>query len=221
MDDFLQDCMTDLGVQEHRDFQTTFCVRCRNPQCLHAKWATDKFGERVATQLDRYFNPIQADISDPQYQGLEDFISKLREGKIQVESDRRGDWTVPEIPVTDGVSNKTESEQTSSVDDAAQQLSRVRGGEDLNLPDPLEAEVEAYANEPEPPAPEPVAPEPPPAQEPPASVGNTEVPNEGMMVGGGAVPPARVQEKVDPWATPKKSTTKVVKPGAKIKMGDS
>jgi len=218
--------MADLGVQAHKEFQTTFCVRCRNPHCIHAKWASDQFGARIATQLDRFFSPVQADPSDPRFQGLEDFVSTLREEKIRVEADRRGDWTVPEVPVTDGVSNKAELDQTSTVDDAARQLSRVRGGDDLELPDPVAAEIdginedmEALPDEPPPPEPKPV-PTAPPQNQPSVQMGNTDVPDSGLMVDGSPVPPPKEAEKPDPWAAPKKSGTKVVQPGTRIKMGE-
>lgn len=76
--------------------------------------------------------------------------------------------------------------------------------------------------EPEPEPEPPVRRDPPPKPIPPMP-SNTQMPNQGIMVGGGAPhpnsrAPSRVVQANDPWA---KSTERIVKPGAKIVLGPS
>ena len=49
------------------------------------------------------------------------------------------------------------------------------------------------------------------------TAGNTRVPSEGLMIGGGPAPEVPVQPVHDPWSVPKK--TEVVQVGARIRMG--
>ena len=53
----------------------------------------------------------------------------------------------------------------------------------------------------------------------PRKFSNTEIPNEGIVIGGGEIPKKKeAAPKADPWAVPK-DKPEVVKVGAKIRMG--
>lgn len=199
--DLLEGCISDIsgpgGKRDYRAFQETFCNRCRNPECVHAKWAADKFSARVITQVDRIFNPDQvASIQDPKYAQIPDFINVLQEA-IRLESaDRLGDWSIPEDPIP------FRPEPVQEVEDLAQKMEEA-----LSEPEPEEPE-----SEPE---------EPPvsvPFEMPPVMVipqqKNTSV-KDGIMIGGDPIPQKKPVAKDDPWAP----TPKVVQPGAVIQMG--
>lgn len=102
MNDYLEVCVSDIsghGPKDYPAFKETFCKRCRNRDCQHAKWADDKFSARVNTQVDRFFNnPNRADQGAPQYAQIPDFANMLREAIRLEAADRRGDWSVPEEP---------------------------------------------------------------------------------------------------------------------------
>lgn len=224
MNDFLEACLDDIsgpgGDRDYRAFQETFCARCRNPQCVHAKWAKDRFSARVSTQVDRFFNPNRAEQGDPRYAQITDFQNLLREALRLEVSARKGDWSVPEIPITDGLSEVAHENTTNAVDTAVRNLARAKGGEEPDLPDPAEAfveEAEALLEESPKPPPNPTPPMSPlrPASAPPKP-GNT-APREGIMIGGGPAPKPPAPPPGDPWAP--KPVVQYVKPGAVIQMG--
>ena len=137
--DLLEGCISDIGKDKgsYQDFQETFCKRCRNSDCIHAKWVEDKFSARVQTQPDRMFHPNQADPKAPKYAHLVEFASMMKEA-IQLEiADRKGNWEIPEIPILDGQQETTKFRTTSSVDDAIQKLAQSKG-QVIELPDPLQ-----------------------------------------------------------------------------------
>ena len=79
MKNLLDECISDAIQQtkqeiKESEFKKSFCVFCRNPECVNAKWAMDKFSARVMTQEDRLLNPIQADPRDPKYAGIKSFV---------------------------------------------------------------------------------------------------------------------------------------------------
>ena len=131
MADLLEECITDLsapgGSKDYPAFQATFCARCRNPGCAHAKWATDKFGARVQTQVDRFFGSPQADPNDPKYAQLKDFQDCMREAIRLEAADKAGDWEVPEVDISDGQTETARADTTSHVDAAVRTLARVKG----------------------------------------------------------------------------------------------
>jgi len=214
------------------EFQNAFCVYCRNPYCEHAKWAVDKFSARVATQPDRFFNPIQGNPNDPQFKTLVDFQEMSREA-LRVYMAKQNDWDPPEIEITDGKNETPTKDITNAVDDAAKALAKSKN-KDLKIPEPTDKpveetfeslkapedvnSVEIAAVEPEPP-PEKLAKPPvkPPPEKPKGTasrLGNTENPKSGIMIGG-ADPSESVN---DPWAPSSPNTVKKVEPGAKIIM---
>src|SRR3990167_6826570 len=94
MIDLLNECITDIspGNRDFPAFQNTFCSRCRNLSCVHAKWAKDKFGQRVGTQVERFFHTPQANPRDPKYAQIADFHSLLREAMRLEIAEQRQDW---------------------------------------------------------------------------------------------------------------------------------
>jgi len=232
--DLLEECISDLSApgadRDYKAFQDTFCLRCRNSNCIHAKWVEDKFGARVATQPERFFNPQFADGRLPKYADVVDFADRFREAmKLEI-ANKRGDWEVPEVPIVDGKVESSAVSITDGVDDAVRQLARSKGKKEPTLPDAREADTQefieetekimgdenAHCEEPEPePAP---APAEPPQLYP---MGNTPAPAEGLMVGGGPPPPASSTPapSEDDW-TPKPRERKV-QPGATIRMSEA
>lgn len=78
MKNLLNDCIQDLSSKMNEkvnlnDFQKTFCLRCRNPECELAGWKDSKFDARVSTQEQRLTNPVFADPTLSKYQSLTDF----------------------------------------------------------------------------------------------------------------------------------------------------
>jgi len=234
VNDFLNDCISDLGVKnDPRAFMETFCARCRNRECVNAKWAGDKFAARVATQPDRLFRPNVADPANPKYARLADFVDNLREAMRLEIADRRKDWEIPEIPILDGTERHAPPATTAPLDGAARALAQARG-RDLNLPDPWAESAKEFVLETErlmpvddPPVVEPsvepsveppptpmVVPPPPPRYKAPPSVAVGNAPAKSGVMIGGAKP---AQAPADDWEPKKKVDT--VQPGARIKLG--
>jgi hypothetical protein len=207
MNDFLEACISDIGTKkDYPAFQSTFCNRCRNRECVHAKWAADKFAVRVAVQPDRMLHPQQADPTNPKYAQLTDFVDNLREAMRLEIADRRRDWEVPEIPILDGRDDMANPEVTRVVDNAVRTLAQAKNP-DCILPD-LESKV---PEKPVPPKTNQQTPVPKAPTKP--GMGNTPV-KDGVMVGGGR----KVQsEPEDPWEPKKKID--IVESGAKITLG--
>lgn len=203
MNDFLEGCWVDVdpGRKDRPTFMQTFCARCRNPECVHAKKANDSFTRRVTTQVDRLFNPPErTDNKEPRYAMLSDFVdvSEMAD-KIELFSSRGEKAVVPPNP------EKTEK---------ADWRDRYIGPQD----EPLEEALELP--EPESTEPEPVAPRVTPSMI--IKPGNTPVPSGGIILPGAplAKVPSVQQPAVDPWAIPAKGTVKVVERGATVKMGE-
>lgn len=240
MKDLIDDCISDLGQKrDYKAFQAAFCDHCRNPNCIHAKWSKDKFADRVTKQPDRFFNLPQTDFRNPKYAVLVDFTNMIREALRLEISDRKKDWSIPEIPILDGQDQSSDKSVTSAVDDAIKRLAETKG-KNINLPDPIEAETEEFIQEteqimeqetPEPeisePAtcrqdadretPEPEIRPPKPDTSPAAPIlGNTAVPPGGVVVGDG--PPPNTPPPKDDWAVPDKSDIPLVAPGTKITL---
>lgn len=215
-----------LGVSD-QEFESLFCHRCRNQECTRANWGRDEFMRRVETQADRLLHPQQGDPA--RYKNLVDFASMFQEAMRLEVSAARGDWTVPEIPITDGKSVKAASSIDEAVVQASRALRHPRAGDQAEVPkedqrlepDELNDQVDDQADD-EPPV-QAIEHEPyePPRVAPPlprTAPAASNVPmQDGVMVGG-AEPPPKVEEKADPWSVP---TTRKVKAGAVIRMGGS
>lgn len=231
MADLLRECNAGELQTDPKTFRDTWCVRCSRPECNLAGFAkSDPMAARNATWRERFFSTPGADLRLPKYAQIArlDFPNLLQKAmKLEV-SERRGDWSVPEIPVLDGVIQRAPPDTTSQVDDARRKLLAGKGV--LLDPQPPEAEedeedeeeVIADDEEAEEPAPEPKVPLPPVGKVLPQPVGrNTPDPGE-VMLGGGPVPPSgrpRPAPEADPWAPPPKPSVTIVKSGAKIQFG--
>lgn len=236
--DLLEECITDLSApgsdRDYKAFQDTFCLRCRNGGCIHAKWVSDQFTARVALQPNRFFNPKFGDGQKPKYAEVIDFTDMFQEAMRLEIANKRGDWEIPEVPIMDGQAENGAVSTTGVVDDAVRALAKSKGKKEPELPDPREAATEdfvdeteemmaeenSHCEEPPPPAPPP-APEPAPSLPPdaPYPMGNTPMPQGGLMVGGGPVPepsPSGSTTQEDDW-TPKPVERKI-QPGATIRM---
>ena len=199
------------------EFMQIFCNRCRNSACQRAGWGKSVFQNRVSTQVERLLeNPKYADMGNPKYAQIRaiDFPDMLQKALRLEISDRKGDWCIPEIAVTDGVVEKAKGQTTDSVDEAIKKLAEAKGNEAPDLPDRHEAEQEKFDQETETIMVKNEATEDPPR--PPGKVVNmnTPVPSEGIMLG----EPVEKKTESDPWAVPTKEDT-LVEPGAKIRMG--
>ena len=213
--DLLTGCITDItgpgGTRDYKAFQETFCARCRNPACVHAQWSKDKFGQRVTTQVDRFFhNPNQIiATADPRYAQIPDFISIFQEAIRLEASDRMGDWSIPkdipqraESPVDTAVENMMRTVESNSVQETDVAEESVE-----EAPEEEPVIVEALT------PPKPFTPPTTPKIMPPRP-GNT-IARDGIMIGGGVAPQMTPTVKEDPWAI----KPKAVQPGAIITMG--
>ncbi len=237
MQDLLLDCMEDFRRKASlstpvapSDFKELWCSKCNNTDCVNFQTG-DPLTRRVATQFERLTNPNQADPNIPKYAKIviKEWQDMTREAlKLEI-SDRRGDWEIPEIDITDGVPQPAGRGHTNVVDEAVRNLAKAQGKEAPHLPemssDPEEfakAAADLLGELPEPedePEPEVKQPAPQhPKKNPafrPAGRGNAEA--QGGMIGGGPVPPP--EEPVDPWAVVPSKGGKRVAAGATIKFG--
>lgn len=216
-----------------QEFQEMFCQRCKNPECYRAAWGDSLFSQRVATQADRLLhNPRFADPNDSKYDNIRALHFKdMIEQAMRLEiADRRGDWQVPEINITDGRQQVAPLDTTRVVDDAVRRLATAQGKKPPALADPLldSPDVPVSQGEPLP------TPLPPAAQSPPRPMTpiNTPVSAGGIMVGSASpyrmqvepepsrIPGREVAAEVqaDPWAAPDRPPDQVVDPGATIRL---
>ena len=213
--DFLNGC-NNQGMSPN-EFQEMFCVRCKNPDCVNARWGDSMFAARIATQEERLLRPQRADPNSPKYAQIlkAEFVDMLQQAMRLEIADRRGDWSIPpEIPILDGQDVLAQPAASTAVDDAVRALS--------NKPQtpqkPKEPEVPKRVSDLEP---VPLEPVPVPRQVAPGfrmPTGNIPVPSSGVMVDGSTAPPVQPVAEVDPWAIPDPGIQKVAV-GAKVKMG--
>lgn len=229
MSDYLATCNSGELRTDPKTFQATWCARCRRPDCDLAVWAkTDPMAHRQATWREHFFGMPLADTQIPKYAQIaglnfQDLLHKSV--KLEV-SQQRGDWSVPEIEITDGRVVQAPDDTARQVEDAVKQLAKASG---------RVTEAPAPEEEPEVPEERAVAPTP---KEPVAPIsratplptealgaakrsGNTPDPGE-VMVGGASLPPSKADQPkppADPWAAPPKPKVTVVKTGATITFG--
>jgi hypothetical protein len=216
--DLLQECNDQRTPP--KDFTQTFCVRCRNRDCVNAGWAGSTFEERVGTQVDRLLNnPIMARPEDSRFDPVRamHFVEVAQAIVLR----RRADpWAGPGVFLAEP---DPAMATLPTVEDAVAKLAEARG----RKPTAVTVEVEPELHPPSDPPPAPQMkmtlpeshPAPPPVLPPPVvrSTVNTEFPDEGVMLGGSPPPPREGLVSADPWAPKPKHN--VVPPGAKIKMG--
>jgi hypothetical protein len=244
MADLLAQCNSGKLRTNPKEFQEVWCVRCSQPGCDLAKFAqTDPMARRQATWREEFFGKPQADTRIPKFAQIAglDFKDMLEKAvKLEV-STRRGDWSVPEINISDGRIIQAPEATARQVEEAVRQLHQATqpfptqeeplASEEFVAGEPDDPPVEEIEPPPlEPEQPREVVESTPPVEELPAAppsqklivprAGNT--PDRGeVMLGGAPAPSARPrpQPEADPWAPPPKSTTKVVKKGATIVFG--
>jgi len=226
-----------------RQFMQTFCYRCRNHECSNASWGGSIWQSRMRIQQDKLLdNPHFAHPDNPQFDHIRerDFPSLL-EKAIQLEiADKRGDWEIPEVAITDNKVIRAKGATTDAVDEAVKALAKAQGKIGPSLPDRQQAEKDEFLEQtvemmgedlPTPPGfrPEsegaevddPDVVKTPEETRPPSPVrslkfSNTAIPDEGFVVGGGETP--KREPESDPWAVPE-NTGPVVDVGAKVRMG--
>lgn len=233
MPDFLRDCNSGELKIDNKTFTDTWCAKCRRPDCDLAVLAKiDPMAQRNATWREKFFGAVEADLSIPKFAQIArtDFPNMLQKAmKLEI-SARRGDWSVPEIPVLDGRVQAATRDTTAQVEAAARQLSgkgSVLALDDVQDPEEPDGALPIYDN-PEDVEPEDVEPEAPPApaprkaQPPQPSGRNTLDPGE-VMIGGGPAPATtprgRPVPELDPWAAPPKPSVVIVSPGARVQFG--
>lgn len=232
--DLFNECYDRQGSPE--EFKKLFCNRCRQPRCVLAGWADDQFGSRVSTQMDRLFNTNVADPNDPRFARLQeaDFPNLLNQAIRLNIADKRGDWSLPESPEVKVVLSPIEGEPAGDesqelLEQAVKNLAGTQGEQveasDSDTPKnpsqkPDKENEESFVEEPKPSKPQhfqDVKKSSAPQRTPKTrTLGNTEVPDEGLMVGGGSVPNKPPEPASDPWAIP---TETILQPGAKVQMG--
>lgn len=242
MGDYLHECNNGKLRVDAVSFQETWCVRCSRQGCALAAFArTDPMAHRQATWRERYFGNNEADLNVPEYARIAaiDFPNLFRKAIKMEISRKRGDWSVPEISISDGRLVTASSETTDHVDEAVRQL---RTGNSEELPsaseeydatlghdlhweesDPPAQEIEEEPEDEGPIAP-PVQPDIPPSRAViKARPRTANTPDRGdVMIGGDSAPSERAQPPVNssPWAPPPKSKYKIVEAGATIVLGN-
>lgn len=220
--DLFDECSTQ-GVPP-KEFKAQFCRRCKNPECVHAEWGDSAFSARIATQAERFFNPTLVDPNLSKYQPVISGWKNMLKRAVQLEvANLRGDWVVPEIPVSDG---QIEVSSPAMVDDAIRAMARMSGRNGPLPEEPAIKEVQEPAVEEAPKADlsSDQKTDPSTAQKgkkafvPRAT--NTQGPKSGVMVGGGPPPPPTAPKPArDPWAPPEKPAALKVNVGGVVKLG--
>ena len=219
--DLLQDC-NDQRIPP-RDFMQTFCVRCRNPECVNAGWANSTWEGRMATQVDRLLiNPRIARPEDSRFDPLR--AMHFVEVAASLALARRDDpWAGPGVHLAEPDPSRVTSEV---VETAVAKLAEARGKKaptqiSVEREEPLSVSppVETIPATSESPVVAPISKRVPEVEVVSASRANTEFPEEGVMLDGSRAPSLGVSTSTpedDPWAPKKKLN--VVPKGAKIRM---
>ncbi len=93
----LDSCISDLQEKSgskipESQFIKTWCNVCRNASCENAGIYKTLFQQRISTQEERLFNPIQADPSLDKYARIKDFQDLLHQAYKYEISTKRNDW---------------------------------------------------------------------------------------------------------------------------------
>ena len=205
--DWLGTC-NDKGVSLE-DFQLQFCARCLQPECTRSQHGRSQFDARVADWEDRLFKQVpRMDEADPRFQQIQAkrFLGIDMSGPARVQS-----WVDP---------LKLEDPPAPLPPEPAMVEPPPR---EYEVPEAKQVEARAVADlEEQGPAPVEVRETPAPRRpiSPPMNTPN----QPRQMVGGKKVDEQPTVSVSDPWKapTPAKAPdgTKVVKPGAKIRLGN-
>ena len=240
MANYISECNSGKLRVDPKTFRQTWCVRCSRPDCEFAEFAReDPMAYRQATWRERYFGDNQADMAVPRFARIAaiDFPDLLRKAVRLEISERRGDWSVPEIK--DDRRVKASPLTTEQVDEEDRWLGYKQEetfradseGLPFGVEDHRPTESESpYPEENVSPA---VTPHPDGGKDPREHSNRKavvqrpsarNVPDCGeVMLGGSPVPTKRLApvEERDPWAAPPKPKYTVVKTGASIQFGSS
>jgi hypothetical protein len=96
----LSSCNTGTLRVEDNAFREVWCKRCSNASCELAEFAKqDKMAHRARTWEQRYFGTPQVDSTHPLHAIINrhDFPDLLHKAVVQEISERRGDWSLPEV----------------------------------------------------------------------------------------------------------------------------
>ena len=208
--DWLGTC-NDKGVPLE-DFQLQFCARCLQPECTRSQHGRSQFDARVADWEDRLFKHVpRMDEADPRFQQIQAkrFLGIDTSGPARVQS-----WVDP-----------LKLEEPAPKPELPPEPAMVETQPEYEVPEAkqVEARVMADLEEQEPVPPEPAKVPEAPVRRPVSPPMNT--PNQPrQMVGGKKVDEQPTVPVSDPWKapTPAKAPdgTKVVPPGAKIRLGN-
>lgn len=149
--DFLKECMSDVGNMPMNDFNQYYCMRCNNHQCDRARVNNHIFVKRVTNWKENLFDNVQrADENDPKY-------AQIRSLRFMPKNPPLGDVTLNPDPMPSPVVEMPRNEPV------------VAAPEPVLVP-PNDDEPEATSVDDEPSEPDPV---PSPSQPQPAAVKNT------------------------------------------------
>lgn len=232
--DFIKDCNS-FGVSPN-EFKDIFCKRCRNPECVHAEWVTSLWSSRMDSQVEVLLNnptilhEIPSQYADLKTHSFEE-IGEAAAYRIEESWDDPAEYQ-------DGIEKPSSSRVNQVVDDAVLSLARARGknvklSEEIKIEkfnkqteDLMESEIvvskEEIVETPSPQVKAEVPPQPQTSEAPAAkksnislNKANTDVPAEGIMLGGASAPATSVED-FDPWAVDEGD--EVINVGATIKM---
>ena len=240
MADHLAECNSGKLRVDAKSFQQVWCVRCSRPDCDLAKYARDDpMAYRQATWRERYFGDNQADLSVPQFARIAamDFPNLIQKAVRLEISARRGDWSVPEIEISDGQLVQASPDTTKQIEEAVRRLGHKRPQDTFPASEeyPLENEGdlsnpnhappsldEGVSPEPVRVSPEVASPRVSPSKKvaPRPATGNAPDPGA-VMIGGdpAPVPRGKPAEELDPWAPPPKPKHTVIQAGASLRFG--
>lgn len=202
--DYLGEC-NDQGVPLE-DFRLAFCVRCFQKNCTRSQFGTSKFEARVNTWEERLFSPPQLPKSDPRYLAItaKRFLTLPAGPTPSVR-----EWIDPQTLDTGPSTNQASPAPTPQVVRTVE--TPVPMPASVPMPAPAVAEV---------PAPEEVK----KIQESPRPRQNLFVntPYTGPRMLANQPTPSSEKPR-DAWSTPEplKPGEKVIKPGARVKIGGS
>lgn len=212
MQDWFHVCREDTGLSE-KDLKEQHCSRCFQPECHRSLTANDKFTQRTRTWYERLFAEVpRMSEQDPRF--------------VQIRSKKFLDFDGARIPEVGRAQPQSSWVDPRDLDESppSPQVQSLEEPPPKILEPPPEPQPVEKA--PEPPIQQ-KPPETPPQPEPPPSVVPVQVPantpfKQGQMLG----QQQHVKQKSprDSWDVPKAPETdglKVVKPGAKIKLGGS
>lgn len=102
--DFLKECISDVGNSPLDEFNTYFCVRCQNIECMRAGGNGSSFNKRVSNWEDIFFKNVPRDTNDERFDSIKakKFVSITKETNYEIKSMEPADITklaIPEVKI--------------------------------------------------------------------------------------------------------------------------